>query len=67
LYQVVAVGGPAGRLNFGCFPTKMDALDHACSLAGELEVVNEKTGLLIGTSRDGEWTEQLTPTRRAIV
>ncbi len=67
MYQVIAVGGVAGRLNFGCFPTKLDAQDHATSLAGTIEVVNEQTGLLIGISQDGEWSEQLTPTRREIL
>jgi hypothetical protein len=65
MYQVVAVG--ASRLKMAAFDRKRDAQDYAAGMAGDFEVVDEKTGRLQGGMYDGEWSETLTPTRREIL
>lgn len=68
MYQVVAVSkSPERRTVFGSFPVKLEAKEYATSFEGHIEVVNEKTGLLVGAALDGEWHEQTAPARREVL
>lgn len=73
MYQVVAVtknpdcGCQDARTTFGSQPDRLEAIDYATSLAGTVEVVDERTGRLLGVSTDGEWTESTKPERRPVL
>lgn len=68
MYQVVAVGGTDRQLLME-LPTKERAKEYALDVnTYETEVVNAKTGLMVGrVDESGAWREQLRPMRRDIL
>ncbi len=69
MYQVVAIGGGTDRQLLDTFASKQQAKDYALDVnTFETEVVNDRTGLLVGYATSlGLWREQLRPARREIL
>jgi hypothetical protein len=67
VYQIVAVGGPAGRVKLGAREDRGEAITVATEFTGTVEVVDERLGRLLGTSRDGQWDGALKVERREIL